>query len=178
MDVFETIRTRRSIRKYDRSAGPVTEAEVRRILEAGFAAPSAHNLQPRHFFVIRNRAALETLARIGKYTKMAAEADLCIVVAGDTAVQKSEQLLIMDCSASIENMLLAAHGLGLGAVWCGVFRGASLDVAALDELTGMPAHLNPLGLVMVGRPGEIREPVDRYDPEHVHFIDADPAEKG
>jgi len=173
MDVFEAIRTRRSIRKFDRSAAPVTEAEVRCILDAAFAAPSAHNLQPRHYIVIRDRTKLETLARIGKYTKMAAEASLCIVVAGDTAVQKSEQLLIMDCSASIENMLLAAHGLGLGAVWCGVFRGASLDVGALDEMTGMPPHLNPLGLVMVGRPGEVREPVDRYDPDHVCFLDTD-----
>jgi nitroreductase len=113
---------------------PVTAEELRAILEAGFAAPSAHNRQPRHYYVVRDREKRETIARIGRYTKMASEADLCIVIAGDTAMQKSIPLLTMDCSASIENMLLAAHGLGLGAVWCGVFPGASLDVDTLTSL--------------------------------------------
>ena len=164
MDVFEAIRTRRSIRKYSRSAGPVSDLELRRILDAGFAAPSAHNFQPRHYIVVRDRASLDTLAGIGKYTKMASQADLCIVIAGDSILQKKYDLLVMDCSAAIENMLLAAHGLGLGAVWCGVFKEASLDLKTLRGLLSLPEHLVPLGLVMVGRPDEVREPVDRYSP--------------
>lgn len=169
MDVLEAIRTRRSIRKYDHDAAPVTAGELKAILDAGFAAPSAHNRQPRHYYVVRDREKRETIARIGRYTKMAAEADLCIVIAGDTGMQKSIELLTMDCSASIENMLLAAHGLGLGAVWCGVFPGASLEVDTLTSLVGMPTQQVPLGIVVVGRPGETRESVDRYNPAFVHM---------
>ncbi|MBP7401735.1 MAG: nitroreductase family protein [Clostridia bacterium] len=172
MDVLEAIRTRRSIRRFDRSAPPVTPAELRTILEAGFAAPSAHNLQPRQYYVVRDRAKLTTIADIGRYTKMAAEADLCILVAGETDVQKTYDLLVMDCSAAVENMLLAAHGLGLGAVWCGVFPGASLDVGTLKRMLDMPPNHAPLGMVMVGRPGEVRAPVDRFNPASVHGEDA------
>lgn len=168
MDVFEAIRTRRSIRRFSRSAGPVTDQELRSMLDAGFAAPSAHNFQPRHYFVVRDRASLDAFAAVGKYTKMASQADLCIVIAGDANLQKTYDLLIMDCSAAIQNMLLAAHGLGLGAVWCGVFKGASLDLDILSDLLALPGHLVPLGMVMVGRPDEVREPVDRYNPAFVH----------
>jgi len=168
MDVLEAIRTRRSIRKFDRDAAPVDAGELRSILDAGFAAPSAHNLQPRHYYVVRNREKRETIARIGRYTKMAAEADVCIVITGDTEKQSRMELLIMDCSASIQNMLLAAHGLGLGAVWCGVFAGTSL-ASGLETMLGLPPHQVPLGIVVVGRPGETRGPVDRFDPAFIHM---------
>ena len=168
MDVLEAIRTRRSIRRFSHTAGPVSEQDLRCILDAGFVAPSAHNLHPCHFIVVRDKAALNAIALSGKYTKMASQADMCIVVAGDISLQKKYELLIMDCSAAIENMLLAAHGLGLGAVWCGAFREASVDMPVLGELLSLPEHALTLGLVMIGRPDEVREPVDRYDPRFVH----------
>lgn len=65
-------------------------------------------------------------------------------------------------------MLLAAHGLGLGAVWCGVYPMEEL-MKPMAELLNLPEHVVPVGMVVVGKKEEDKEPKDRYDETKIHF---------
>lgn len=165
MDTLTAMRTRRSIRKFTEES--VSQEMLNTVLEAGFCAPSAHNLRPWEFVVVRDAAARQGIAEHGKYTKMAATADTVIAVCGDTVKSHFMELLINDCSAAVENMLLAAHGLRLGAVWCGVVQGQDL-CDYLKELLKLPAHILPFALVVIGHPGEVRPVAPRFDPACVH----------
>jgi len=166
MDVFEALFTRRSIRKY--TGEPVSEEDLDLILRAGFSAPSANNKQPWHFIVVRNRDTLEEISRRHPYTRMLPQAGCGIVVCGDTKKQEREGFLIEDCSAAIENILLAAHGLGLGAVWCGLYPVPEREQAVADILS-IPPDIIPVGLVVVGHTDEKGYRVDRYDEKKVHY---------
>jgi nitroreductase len=73
-----------------------------------------------------------------------------------------------DCAAAAENMLLAAHGLGLGAVWCGLYP----DVKSADLVSNrlsLPQGILPVALIALGHPTESRTVAERYNPEKVHF---------
>jgi nitroreductase len=118
LNVLAAISTRRSIRAY--TDQPITDEQLNTILNAGFCAPSAKNKRPWHFIVVRNKEQLTKLSETNIYSKMLPKCDCCIIVCGDKVLQGIKELLINDCSASTQNILLAAHGLGLGAVWCGV----------------------------------------------------------
>jgi nitroreductase len=166
MDIIEAIMTRRSIRKY--TGEPISETDLETILRAGCQAPSAMNHQPWHFVVIREKATLECIAQMHPYAKMLPAAGCGIVVCGDKARQGMTGFLIEDCSAAIENMLLAGHGLGLGAVWCGLYPNTRLAKPAASLLK-IPAEIVLVGLVVVGHKAEDKRFDDRYHPERVHF---------
>lgn len=165
MDVLDAIRTRRSIRKYkDR---PVPEELVQKILAAAMSAPSARNAQPWQFVVIEDRRILREIARINPNASMAADVLLGILVCGDLELEKSPGYWVVDCAAAAQNMLLAAHGLGLGAVWTGVYpRQERMD--GLRRLCHVPEGVMPHSLVLIGYPAEAREAEDRYRPERIH----------
>ncbi len=165
MDVLEAIFTRRSVRKY--TGEPVSEEALQTILRAGSYAPSAMNRQPWHFVVIRDRQMLETIPRYQPYTKMLPQAGCCVVVCGDKLRQPLVGFLAEDCSAVIQNMLLAAHALGLGAVWCGVYP-VSLFTKALTKLLHLPDVIVPIGMVGIGHPAEQRDTPERFDPARIH----------
>ncbi|HEY8362140.1 MAG TPA: nitroreductase family protein [Tissierellaceae bacterium] len=166
MDVLEAIFSRRSIRKF--TGAPVKEEDLKLILKAGFQAPSAHNLQPREYVVIRDKEIINKIAEFHKYAKMLPNAGCGIVVCGDKSKQQDMGFLVEDCSASIQNMLLAAHGLGLGAVWCGLYGKTDL-VENMSKTLNLPEHIIPIGLVVIGVKAQDVEPVDRYNEEKVHY---------
>jgi nitroreductase len=116
-ELIQTIFARRSIRKY--TAEPVSEADIKTLLEAAMAAPSAANRKPWQFIVVTERQTLDRLAEVHPHGKMLFEAPLCIAVCGDLTT--FERFWVQDCSAATENLLLAATALGLGAVWLGVY---------------------------------------------------------
>jgi nitroreductase len=153
---------RRSIRKYEDKA--IGDAEVRSLLEAGMAAPSANNRRPWHFVAVQNRASLEALAEAHPYGKMLAGAGLGIAVCGDPAVSGS---WVVDCAAATENILVAAAGLGLGGVWLGV-HGAADRVSAIRKVLGIPEGISILSLISIGCPAEPKEPRTQYDQARVH----------
>ncbi|MGA2259622.1 MAG: nitroreductase family protein, partial [Thermoguttaceae bacterium] len=104
MDVLETIRTRRSIRKYlDK---PVSKDVLQQVLTAAMSAPSACNAQPWQFVVLEDRKLLGEVPKIHPYAAMAAEAPLAILVCGDTSLEQVPGYWVIDCSAAIENLLL------------------------------------------------------------------------
>ena len=164
MDALEAIHTRRSIRKYlDRT---VPEELVQKLLAAAMQAPSARNEQPWQFVIIDDRAMLAEIPGFMPNAAMAAEARLAILVCGDLDLEKSPGYWMVDCAAVVENMLLAAHALGLGAVWCGVYP-REQRMASLKRLLGLPDNVLAHSLVVLGHPGEQVPAVDRYLPERM-----------
>lgn len=100
MDTLEAILSRRSIRKYSSEA--VTEEDVRALLEAAMAAPSAGNEQPWQFVVITARATLEQIPSFHEYSKMLYEAPLAVLVCGDQRLKKYESFWVQDCAAATQ----------------------------------------------------------------------------
>ncbi len=166
MDVMEAIFTRRSIRKYKR--GQITKEQLMTIIKAGCYAPSAHNRQPWHFVVIRDRERLKAIAGFHSYARMLHDADTCIVVCGDKERQPQTGFLIEDCSAAIQNMLLAIHAMGLGAVWCGLYPVVHLT-RGMKQLLSLPDRIIPVGLISIGYKGEERTVADRFDENKIHY---------
>lgn len=161
--MLETIFARRSIRKY--TGEPVAEEQVRKLLEAAMAAPSANNSQPWHFVVVQDREQLRRLAEAHPYGRMQAEAALSIAVCADPAL--SPRYWVQDCSAATENLLLAATALGLGGVWLGVYPNQD-RVARIKEVLGIPEGIEVLCLVAIGHPAEKKPPRTQYNPQRVH----------
>jgi len=165
MDALTTIMSRRSIRSYDDR--PVEPGLVEGLLRAAMAAPSAGNQQPWRFVVVTGRETLDRLSTTSPYAGMLASAPLAVVVCGDTIGERHPGYWVEDCSAAMENLLLAAHALGLGAVWLGYHPDAERVERARDVL-GIPETLVVLGIASIGYPAEERPPVDRYREEYVH----------
>ncbi len=162
-ELIQTIFARRSIRRY--TAKSVSESDIKAMLEAAMAAPSASNRRPWHFIVVTERQTLDKLARVHPYGKMLFEAPLCIAVCGDKAI--SPRSWVQDCSAAAENLLLAVAALGLGAVWLGVHPRES-RVGPIRKVLNLPETIVPLNLIAIGHPAEEKEPRTQYDELRVH----------
>lgn len=166
-EALRNILTRRSIREYTDQA--VEEEKIRLLLKAAMAAPSARNSQPWDFVVLTKRAAIDELANFSPYVSMLKEAPLAIVVCGRTDAETgSPDYWVIDCSAAVQNILLAAHALGLGAVWLGVYPRPERQ-AALKELLKLPDNVVPHSAISIGYPAEQKEPSQRFKEERVHY---------
>ena len=166
MELFEAIHNRRSIRVYEDKDVP--EELVENILKAGMAAPSAGNQQPWEYIVLTEREILDKVPEINEYAQMAKEAHLAILVCGDTGREKFAGYWVVDCSAAVQNMLLAAHALGLGAVWTGICPMKD-RIQGFKKLLDLPEKVMPHSLVILGYPAREIEPEDRYNPAWVHY---------
>jgi len=162
MDALEAIFTRRSIRKF--KTDPVAPDLVEILLKAAMQAPSANNLQPWHFIVITRREILDRIPTIHPYAAMLKQAPLAILVCGDRNLQPMEGYWVQDCSAATQNLLLAAHALGLGAVWLGVYPRED-RIRGIRDLLHVPDEKAPLSLIAVGWPDEPKGRVNRFNPE-------------
>lgn len=158
---------RRSIRRYaDRD---IPEPVVRDLLLAAMAAPSAVAKDPWRFVVIRERSTLEKIAAVLPNGQMLKQAPLGLVVLGDLEAAHGKELsyLLQDCSAAIQNLLLAAHLLGLGACWLGIHPREE-RIAALTRLLALPPGILPISGVALGYPAESPPPRTRYREAYVH----------
>ncbi len=163
-EFIHTIFARRSIRSY--TAEPVSEQHIKTLLETAMAAPSASNMKPWHFVVVTDRHTLDRLAELHPYAKMLFEAPLCVAVCGDPTI--SANYWVQDCSASTENLLLAAVALGLGAVWLGVHP-RDERVKAIRDVLRIPDDIIPLNLIAIGHPAEEKEARTQYEAARVHY---------
>lgn len=163
MEVLEAIRTRRSIRNYERR--PVPEESVRKILEAGRWAPSANNSQPWNFIVLRDEGVRREVARAATYGKFLADAPLGIVVVIDPAASTHP---VEDGAIATQNMILAAHALGLGTCWIGSY--GSTHEERVKEILDIPKDKRLLSILSVGFPAESRKSTRRELGE-LTFID-------
>ena len=165
MDAFEAILARRSIRRY--APAIVPDVLVTDLLLAAMSAPSAGNQQPWQFVVIADRQLREEISTFHPYAQMVREAPVAILVCGDLRLESYRGYWVQDCSAATQNILLAAHAKGLGAVWVGVYPKED-RVTRFRELLGLPAQVIPLALVPIGFPAERLPPANRFNPSRVH----------
>lgn len=159
--------SRRSIRQFtDRE---IPEFMLIDLLEAAMAAPSAVAKDPWHFIVLRSRTSLDRLGSCLPNGKMLGEATAALVVCGDLNRAHDQQLsfLLQDLSAAIENILLAANALGLGACWLGIHPREE-RIAVVAQQFGLPGHVIPVAGIALGWPAQESAPRTRYNPECVH----------
>lgn len=175
MNVIDAIFARRSIRRY--TDQPVEPEKLLLLLQAAMAAPSACNSNPWEFVVVTEPEPLQNLrSRLysGQYNAPAA-----IVVCGNETIANSSVARFFwpqDCSAAVENILLAAVGLGLGTVWIGCYPLPTV-IKPVSAALNLPAHVIPLGIIYVGYPAEEKRPRTRYDERRVYWQEYQPRKK-
>ena len=165
---IENIMTRTSIRQFKNQ--PVEQEKIDILLKAAMAAPTAVNLQPWHFIVIDDKATIDLLSG-----NQPTNAPLLIALCGDTdktmmpdGKTKLPDFWVEDVSAATENLLLAAHALGLGAVWTGVYP-AMERTAEVANVLNCPKNIVPLAVVRVGYPDESPEPKNKFKEENISY---------
>ena len=160
---LDWILKRRSIRVY--ADAPVTDEQVETLLRAAMAAPSANDVRPWAFVVVRDAERREALAKIHEWSHMCAKAPVVVVVLGNP---EASTHWVEDCSAATENLLLATAGLDLGAVWVAIYPHADCE-AGVRQLLNIPEQFRVLCLVPVGQPAETKSPRTRYEGSKVHY---------
>jgi len=164
--ILDAIYARRSIRKFTDEA--VSDEQIETLLKAAMAAPSATNAQPWRFVVTRDPERLAAIRKEMPAGKI--NAPLAILVCADLSIFKrlvTERFWTQDCSAATQNILLAAVGLGLGAVWCGVHP-VPLIEKRIEKLLGLPMNVKVLNVIFIGHPAEEKEARTQYDVSKVY----------
>ncbi len=157
---------RRSIRRF--TGQKIDKKTIKYILEAAMYAPSAVNCQPWHFVVVESRELLDRIMGFHPHAGMLGTASHAIVVCGDEKLQHGDGYWVVDCGAATQNLLLAAHALGLGGCWVGLHPREERK-RLMAELLGLPGHIRPFALVALGYPGEKRPRPQRFHPEKVRL---------
>jgi nitroreductase len=141
---------------------------LRRLLRAAMAASSAGDQRPWHFVVVQGEPTRQRMAEIHPFAHMLPHAPATILVCGDPTLQKHPGFWVQDCAAAMENMLIEARALSLGAVWLRIHP-VEGRVQNFRRLLDLPSHVIPFALMAVGYPSEKCEPKCRYDESRVHF---------
>jgi len=161
--VLDLIKKRRSIRQYTEEG--LTSEDIETLLEAAMAAPSADNLQPWEFVVVQDDYLRKQLSETHPWADMCAGAPVVFVVC---AHERGSSHWVEDASAATENLLLAAAGRDLGAVWVGIYPNTRYEKHVRGVLD-IPNDLRVLCLVPVGHPGESKSPRSKFDRRKVHY---------
>ncbi len=169
--VIDCIMTRASVRSY--TGEQVSDSLVSKILRAGMAAPTAANQQPWHFVVINDQNLKDSITDAFEYTKMVKDCSFAVVVCGDMdnlfqGDVPDGGFWVEDCSAASENMLLAAHALGIGGVWCGIYPLKDRE-QRLRAILNLPSNLTPLNVMAFGYPAQPVAPKDKWAPSKIHY---------
>jgi nitroreductase len=173
--LIDSIFKRRSIRKYIEKE--VENEKLVLLLKAAMAAPTAANRQPWEFIVVNDKEKLNELRSTllaGQYN-----APVAIVVCGNMNLafsNKDKEIWTQDCSAAIENMLIAAVELGLGSVWIGLYPTLSKCKPVCKTLN-IPDHVIPMSVVYLGYPDEFKEPRTQYNEKRVYWQEYEPKRK-
>lgn len=167
MDLYSTIKTRRSVRSFKEEE--VSQEVLEKILKAGIWAPSAGNQQSWEFIVVKDESNQEELVRGALGQNFIAEAPVVIVVGANkkrSAQRYGERgkklYCLLDAAAAIQNMLLTAHALGLGSCWIGAFRNEEVK-----EVVRFPEYVRPVAIIPIGKPAESPSIPSRYPLDQV-----------
>jgi nitroreductase len=166
MEVMELLLTRRSIRKY--TDEKVSDELVKQVVKAAMYAPSAGNQQPWHFVVLRDKIQFKQITNFHPYSQMLLEADVAVLICGDSSLETKHGYWPIDCAAATQNMLLAVHGLGLGAVWLGIYPRHERQTG-MSDLLNLPETVIPFSLVVIGYAAEQKPIPERFKEERIHF---------
>ncbi len=165
MDAIEALLTRRAVREF--TPEPVTEDQLHTILNAAMHAPSACNQQPWHFIVVDQRETLDAIAGVHPYAQMLLQAPLAVIVCADVTLETCPGHWVSDCSAAMENLLVAARAVGLGSVWVAIYP-SEQRLKSIRELMRLPSFIMPLGLAAIGHAAAPLPQVDRFNPARIH----------
>ena len=175
-EALEVIYTRRSVRSFTGEAIP--RESLIKILKAGMAAPSARNIQPWAFVAVTERGLLDSLCERLPYAKMLDKAGAAIIVCGlpgKDAVSVGQykdtiggKYWVMDCSAAAENILLACHSMGLGAVWTAAYPNED-RMTAVRDIIGVPEDVMPLAGIPIGVPKDKGKVTDKFKEENIRW---------
>lgn len=166
---IDNIMTRVSVREF--TGEKISAEQIDTLLHAAMAAPSAINKQPWAFIVVTDEDIIAKLGEALPYSRCSNHPAVAIIPCGDlTKAIEGEMgaFWINDVSAATENLLLAAHAMGLGAVWTGLHPDMN-RVSLVQEILGLPEHIIPLCVVPVGVPAEHPDIKDKYKPENIHY---------
>jgi len=154
LDVFEAIKTRRSIRAF--TPEEISGGEIEKILDAARWAPSAGNIQPWIFVIVRKPDIKRRISEAALNQFFIEEAPVVIVVCAEQERSRmgygsrgATLYCIQDTAAATQNILLAAHALGLGACWVGAF-----DEEEVRHILRIPRGIRPVAIVPIGHPAE------------------------
>jgi nitroreductase len=166
MEIIDAILTRRTVRKF--KAIPVPDELLDKVLQAAMAAPSTGNQQPWRFMVTRRRELLDVIPDFQPYSEMVRQAPVAVLVCCDMTLVRFKNFWLQDCCAAVENLLLAAHGLGLGAAWTAAYPEKS-RMEGFRNLFHLPEEIIPLALVPIGFPEITPERVNRFNRTRIHY---------
>lgn len=169
MDAIHCIKSRRSVRIFREDQIP--DDILGKILEAATWAPSSGNLQNWEFVVVKDIGIRESIARNCRQDFIKKAPVLIVVCSNKKKVlnygKRGEEFFgIQNTSAAVQNLLLAAHSLGLGTCWVGSF-----DEAGLSEILSLPDYVQPVAVIPMGYPEGNPRQTDRIPAEDVTFID-------
>ncbi|MCM1138206.1 MAG: nitroreductase family protein [Muribaculum sp.] len=167
-DIIDCIMSRASVRDY--SDREISQQTLDTLLRAGMAAPTAMNKQPWQFIVIDNPDILSEIADALGHGDPVRKCKTAIVACGDLNLAipgDGQQFWVQDVSAASENILLAAHAMGLGAVWCGIYP-IKERVNAISEILEIPNQIIPLNIIAIGYPASPVQPKDKWDEDKIH----------
>jgi len=166
MEIHDALLTRRSIRKYKDQK--ISKEDIDKILKAAMFAPSAMNLQAWQFIVINEKEVLiETIKSI-PYAELLSQSAAAIIVCGDSLIEKNESWLLQNCSASTQNILLAAHGIGIGSCWIAI-HGMDDVYKNIKTQFKLPENIVPVSLISLGYPDEEVKAEERFKQNKIHF---------
>ncbi len=159
--------TRRSVRKYIKGK-EIEDEKLEYILKAAMFAPSANNRRNWEFIIVKNRDSFNKIMEFHPYAKMLETAPMCIIVCGDLSDESGKLFWQQNCSAAIENLMLAAKAKDLGTVWVAI---APVEdrMNKTIEIFNIPEHIKPLGLIAIGYPDEEHKNPDRFEPNKIHY---------
>ena len=175
METLEAIYNRRSIREF--TGEPVAEKDIDILLKAAFSAPTAANTQPWEYIVINEQAVLDELKTQLIFARY--NAPTAIVVCGNMKLAfkgSDKDLWVCDCSAAVENILLAATDIGLGTVWIGVYP-TEPKIRQVRKVLNIPEYVVPLAIIYVGHPSQQPEGRCRYNEKRVYWQKYEPDRK-
>ena len=168
--VMENIMTRTSVRKFKQQ--PVEDTKIEALLRAGMAAPTANDTQPWHFVVLKDNQDIEKYAEFNKYhAEDIKKPPLFIFVCADTTRMsegQGKELWVQDLSVVSENILLAAHAMGLGACWTTIYP-IQKKVSGISRTLNLPGNLIPLNGIIIGYPDELEQPKDIWDSKKITY---------
>jgi nitroreductase len=164
---LETIYSRRSVRNF--TGGNISQELIDELVKAAMAAPTAVNMQPWEFVIIRDRAMMDRLGDGLPFAKMIYKAGAAVVVCTtpEKANDKMQEYAIIDACCATMNMLLAAESLGLGAVWTAAYP-RNDRMVYVRKCLNIPDNVIPLNVIPIGIPLGTDQPKNKYKPERIH----------
>ncbi len=165
-DFMETVKSRRSSRQF--SDELVSNNVINSVIEAGFYAPSAHNLRPYDIIITKKKNILEEVKNLNEYADFLPQAYGAFFVIGNKDIQKYDEFLIADCAAVTQNMLLALEYYDLGGVWIGVMTNSNLQIQ-LSKILELNECQRVISIIAFGHKKFVKEKKERFDQSKIHI---------